>query len=56
MVIVILMVVLICSHVGIQMYDDVMRSQADKFPRLLANMRVLLYQVSSKYLNAVLGT
>jgi pimeloyl-ACP methyl ester carboxylesterase len=34
------------SEVGEHLTDDIMRSLAGKFPRLLANMRVLLYQVS----------
>lgn len=31
-------------QVASSLYDDVMRSQADKFPQLLENLRVLLYQ------------
>ena len=31
--------------VGERLYDDVMRTQADKFPKLLSKIRVLLYQV-----------
>lgn len=33
------------SEVGDHLEDDIMRSLVDKFPRLLSNMRVLLYQV-----------
>jgi vitellogenic carboxypeptidase-like protein len=34
------------NEVGDHLTDDIMRSLVDKFPRLLSNMRVLLYQVS----------
>ena len=35
------------AQVSDALYDDVMQSQADKFPLLLENIRVLLYQVGT---------
>ena len=34
------------SQLAVALYDDTMRSQADKIPFLLEHIRVLLYQVS----------
>lgn len=39
--------------VSLALYDDVMQSQKDKFPFLLSNIRVLLYQVRSQMLVAL---